>query len=533
MSRERFWASLRVAGFALLGAHVAVMAFAGFSRSGVTALNTFATLLGSLAVPLCTWDLVRRVDHALDGFAPGRTVGGALRVLLAVLLLGVVPGLFTTFDDAPLPLLGRVVELSTALLSIAVAMSLVFLGLGVADLLYDLTARFRHLSTRLMALLLFASLWTFFWLGTLGLSLRKLLAWAIEQGHLEAYVEGIEQLERVVDTYSGGILGGVAGVISLELPFTLLLAWRFGRNATRGLGELLRGFDRVAKGELESPVPVEGNDEVAEMQRGFNAMLEAARERRFLETAFGRYVSPVILERVKGAHEHGGLLQGERKDATVLFSDIRGFTAMSAELPPEQVISLLNAYMSRMIETIARYDGYINKFVGDAILVVFNAPIEQPDHALRALACAAAMQEELERANAARLFGERAFEMGIGINTGPVVAGNLGNARQVEFTVIGDTVNVASRACGIAGAREVAVTEAVLERAKSAAGSRASAELSARSLGAVELKGKGPTELFALETGTEPLDRLLKGAARALLPQASIPTPLATPPGGR
>lgn len=525
-ARERLWAAVRVAGFALLAAHVVVMVFAGFSQAGLTALNASATLLGTLAVPLCTWDLVRRLDGFFDRLLPGRGIGGAARVLAALLLIGVVPGLFTTFADAPLPLLGRVVELSTALVSIAVAMSLVLLGLGVADLLYELTAGVRHLSTRLMVLLSFASLWTFFWLGTLGLSARQLLAWAIEQGHLETYVEGIEQLERLVEAYTGGVIGSVAGLIGLELPFMLLLAWRFGRNATRGLSTLTSGFERVARGELDAPVPVEGNDEVADMQRGFNEMLSAARERRFLETAFGRYVSPVILERVKEAHEAGGLLQGERVEASVLFSDIRGFTAMSAELPPEQVISLLNAYMSRMIETIARYDGYINKFVGDAIMVVFNTPLAQPDHALRALACAAAMQEELSRANADGAFGDRALEMGIGINTGPVVAGNLGNTRQVEFTVIGDTVNVASRACSAAGSRQVAVTRAVLDHA--------GVPLATKSLGAVDLKGKGPTELFCLETSQEELDRALSDANRPPeLPASSRPTPLATPSGER
>jgi adenylate cyclase len=181
-----------------------------------------------------------------------------------------------------------------------------------------------------------------------------------------------------------------------------------------------------------------------------------------------------------------------------MFSDIRGFTALSATLAPEQVIAVLNAYMSLMIETIARYDGYINKFVGDAIMVVFNVPLDQPDHALRAVACARAMQRELADANARGLFGER-LEMGVGINTGSLVAGNLGNERQVEFTVLGDTVNVASRACGKAGAGEVVLTAA----AREAAGASAPAT----SLGRVALKGKGEVELFQLALDDGSYDR--------------------------
>jgi class 3 adenylate cyclase len=277
----------------------------------------------------------------------------------------------------------------------------------------------------------------------------------------------------------------------------MVMAWRVGRRATGGVAVLRAGFDRVARGDFEHPVAVQGNDEFAAMQRGFNDMLAAARERQFLERAFGRYVSPVVLDRLRTSGTHA-MLVGERRVATVMFSDIRGFTALSATLAPEQVIAVLNAYMSLMIETIARYDGYINKFVGDAIMVVFNVPLDQPDHALRAVACARAMQRELADANARGLFGER-LEMGVGINTGSLVAGNLGNERQVEFTVLGDTVNVASRACGKAGAGEVVLTAA----AREAAGASAPAT----SLGRVALKGKGEVELFQLALDDGSYDR--------------------------
>ena len=154
-------------------------------------------------------------------------------------------------------------------------------------------------------------------------------------------------------------------------------------------------------------------------------------------------------------------MASESRVATLLFADIRGFTALSAAMSPEEVIGLLNRYMSILIEVVARYDGYINKFIGDAVLVVWNAPLDQPDHAARAARCAAAMQRALGRANAAGEFGSRTVGMGIGLNTGPLVIGQLGNERQAEFTVIGDTVNVASRACSHAAAGQVALTVAV------------------------------------------------------------------------
>ncbi len=352
-----------------------------------------------------------------------------------------------------------------------------------------------------MVLLVFASLGTFFWLSFVGLQAREVVLWAVKQGHLEAWVNGIEWVSQSATAY----LGGLAGALGFELPFLVILAWRFGRNATRGLSVLHEGFGRVAQGNYDVAVPVSGNDEVAEMQRGFNEMLDAARERLFLETAFGRYVSFLVLDRMRAEGE-GGMLSGERRVATVLFSDIRGFTALSADLAPEQVIAVLNAYMSRMIDTIATYDGYINKFVGDAIMVVFNVPLDQDAHALRALACAQAMQEELERANEAGAFeGVERLDMGIGLNTGPLVAGNLGNERQVEFTVIGDTVNVASRACSHAGSKEVVFTQSLLK----AISEERSDDIDYDDLGEVAVKGKGMMRFYCLTIGSAALDGLL------------------------
>lgn len=489
-------------GVVLLVVHVLGMALAGFTR-GAGAVAYLAGLAGLISVPLCSWQLSRLLDALAERLGKRSFFAAGLRVVLGLVSIALVPAVYNALSRAPLPLIGRVLELAVAALSVVVMCGLVLLALGLADLLYLSTWRLRRLSTRLMVLLLFTSLGTFFWLSFVGLQARDALLWAVEQGHLQAWVAWIDTLSRAASAY----LGGLAGALGLELPFLMLLAWRFGRNATSGLSVLHQGFARVAAGDYDEGVPVRGNDEVAEMQRGFNAMLDAARERHFLETAFGRYVSPVVLERMR-REGGGGMLGGERRVATVLFSDIRGFTALSADLAPEQVIAVLNTYMSRMIDTIARYDGYINKFVGDAIMVVFNVPLDQPDHALRALACAQAMQEELARDNERGLFGEvDRIEMGIGLNTGALVAGNLGNERQVEFTVLGDTVNVASRACNQAGKNQVVLTPSVLE----AIDEPARAALSCDDLGEIEVKGKGKMHFLRLESPLSQLDDLLFG----------------------
>jgi class 3 adenylate cyclase len=414
-------------------------------------------------------------------------VAGLLRASVGVGLIALVPMLFTQLEASGQPFLLRLVEVLAVLLPVAVASSLVLIGIGGADVLYALTRSFSHLSTRLMLLLLVSALGTVAWLSYVGPEGRRLLMWAVERGHLQDYIAPLQMLER----YAGSHVGGIAGAVGLQLPFILLRAWRFGRNATDDLADLRRAFQRVAQGNLDEPVPVTGRDEVASMKRGFNQMLVLARERRLLETAFGRYVSPVLLERFKAERDRA-LGHSESRTATVVFADIRGFTALSAELAPEEVIGLLNSFMSVLIETVARYDGYINKFVGDAILVVWNAPLDQPDHLARALQCSSAMQQAIAEANAAGAFGARTIGMGVGINTGPLVMGQLGNERQAEFTVIGDTVNVASRTCGLAAPGQIALTAATRDLHL---GVQPGEALRFTSLGKRELKGKGLVEL--------------------------------------
>ncbi|MFO0608640.1 MAG: adenylate/guanylate cyclase domain-containing protein [Polyangiales bacterium] len=493
-------ALITTAALALLAGHVAAMALAGFTRGGGSAVAWAATAMGIVSAALCSFEFVRAVDARVEA-QPWLALGGGLaRVALGVVLVAVVPLAYGVLSSLPLPLIGRVLELCSLALTVAVLSGLALFTLGLADALYRVTAGVRRLSTRLMVLFLVAALGTFLWLTFVGMQAHAALAWAVRAGRLQAYVHLFEWLSRSASV----VLGGLAGAIGFELPFALLMAWRFGRRATDGLAVLRAGFDRVARGDYDHPVAVSGNDEFAAMQRGFNEMLASARERQFLERAFGRYVSPVVLDRLRGVGA-GAMLAGERRVATVMFSDIRGFTAMSTALAPEQVIAVLNAYMSLMIETIARHDGYINKFVGDAILVVFNVPLDQPDHALRALACARAMQRELAAANARGAFGAQELRMGVGVNTGPLVAGNLGNARQVEFTVLGDTVNVASRACSKAAADEVVLTAEAREAALGML--RAGEAAPTRDLGNVALKGKGEVALHALDLDAWRCDR--------------------------
>lgn len=172
--------------------------------------------------------------------------------------------------------------------------------------------------------------------------------------------------------------------------------------------------------------------------------VSAEREKRWLRTAFGHYLAPSVLEEVLRQPDKLRL-GGERRRMTVLFSDVAGFTTFSEKLPPEEVSALLNAYLDRMTDCVAQTDGTLDKFVGDAVMAEWNAPLAQPDHAARACETALLMLEEVSRQRTAWQGAGGALDIRIGINTGEMVVGNMGSHQVFDYTVIGNEVNTASR----------------------------------------------------------------------------------------
>ncbi len=160
----------------------------------------------------------------------------------------------------------------------------------------------------------------------------------------------------------------------------------------------------------------------------------------------GRFLSPNVASRILAASDHGAELGApEVREVTILFADISGFTAMSETMSPSTVALLLNDYLSRMTDVIFKYEGTLDKYIGDAIMAIFGAPIDMPDHAARAIRAALAMQERLAEWNSERKEGHPARSIRIGINSGNAVAGEIGSVKKKEYTVLGDTVNTASR----------------------------------------------------------------------------------------
>ncbi len=222
----------------------------------------------------------------------------------------------------------------------------------------------------------------------------------------------------------------------------------------------------------------------------------------------GRFLSPQVTNRILATAESQGAALGvpEIKDVSVLFADIVGFTSMSEKMSPAAVSYLLNDYLSRMTEIIFKYDGTLDKYIGDAIMAVFGAPLDMPDHAERAIRAALEMRSRLEEFNTERREGPQ-LRIRIGINSGKVVAGEIGSVNKKEYTVLGDAVNTASRLeSSVAKPMMVVVGENTYEAAKGF--------FECRSLGAMALKGKEQTvEAYEVVRALDAVDLTPPGAA--------------------
>jgi adenylate cyclase len=186
---------------------------------------------------------------------------------------------------------------------------------------------------------------------------------------------------------------------------------------------------------------------------------ERIRREALVRSNFERYFAPQLAERIADSVE-ATKLGGDKRPVAVLFSDIRGFTPLSESMSPDEIATLLTEYFSEMVECVFRHAGMLDKFIGDAVMAQWGAPLGNPDDADRALQAAIDMMAALEGLNARWLAqGRPTLEIGIGLNYGEAFAGNIGSERRLEFTVIGDTVNTASRLCSAAGPGEILLSD--------------------------------------------------------------------------
>ena len=285
---------------------------------------------------------------------------------------------------------------------------------------------------------------------------------------LAASQTGLMDRDTQFITFAGTSAMVVASVLILLMAaIAYALASYRSNQITQPISVLSNATRELADGSLRQDLPITTDDEVGALTDAFNRMRvqlqesEAAllesndqlndanesleKHNRFIRDTFGRYLSDDIVDNLLD-HPEGLRLGGETRPVTILMSDLRGFTSMAARLVPEQVVAILNRYLGGMVEVIARYQGTIDEFIGDAILVIFGAPVRRADHAEAAVACAVAMQLAMDDVNESnRRDGLPELEMGIGVNTGEVVVGNIGSETRAKYGVVGSSVNLASR----------------------------------------------------------------------------------------
>ena len=259
-------------------------------------------------------------------------------------------------------------------------------------------------------------------------------------------------------------------------------AFALGTVLSRPISRLMEGTRAIADGNYAITLHVPSRDEIGELTQSFNEMAASLREKDAIKRAFTRYVArEVVTEILKDPDKI--VLTGERREVTVLFCDVRGFTSISERLSPEEVVSLLNAFYTLMIDTTFKHDGTLDKFLGDGVMAVFGAPIFHPDHSVRALRTALAMQAGIRELSAQRVAeGKAPLKIGIGVNAGSAVAGNVGTEARMEYTVIGDSVNLAARLESYAKAGQILISAATYALVKKA--------IDARPLGRMKVRGK-------------------------------------------
>ncbi len=250
----------------------------------------------------------------------------------------------------------------------------------------------------------------------------------------------------------------VGGILCIAI---ILLLIRFvGGKMVRTIGKVSEAAQQVARGNYGAPLPVKTRDEIGQLIDSFNTMVQGLKEKDFISNTFGRYVDEEIARGLMRRPE-ASRLGGEKREVAILMSDLREFTPLSETLSPDATISMLNRYFSRIIETIQKHKGIIVDFFGDALLVFFD-PLDGPvaPSVNRAIECAFAMQRVMDIFNAEnRVEGLPELEMGIGVNAGEVVVGNIGSETRAKYGIVGSAVNITQRIQSNAEGGEVVISE--------------------------------------------------------------------------
>jgi adenylate cyclase len=270
----------------------------------------------------------------------------------------------------------------------------------------------------------------------LGIRTRLLVSWALGAA-IPLLIIALSYVGRGSADSPNQV--AIWALVTVGIAVGALVITTAARSITEPLDAIRAALARVQRDELDVDVPVDDGGEVGQLQAGFNRMVAGLRDRRALADLFGRHVGTEVasLARAQGVH-----LGGERREASVVFVDLVGSSRLAQSRSADAVVGLLNTFFATVVERIEQEGGWVNKFEGDAALCVFGAPVELDDPATAALCTARAVRDQVAE------MGE--LQIGIGVAAGPVIAGQIGAASRLEYTIIGDAVNEAARLTDLA-----------------------------------------------------------------------------------
>jgi adenylate cyclase len=277
------------------------------------------------------------------------------------------------------------------------------------------------------------------------------------------------------------------------LLISIAIGTWIARTVARPVLQLAEGTQKIGAGDYSHRINVRTSDEIGVLANAFNRMSEGLAERDQVRDLLGKVVSPAVATELL---RKDVTLGGEEREVTILFSDLRNFTGMSEQFSAQEMLGILNRYFTQMSGIVEGHDGVVDKYVGDAMMALFGAPLAGPDDADHALETALEMSAALDELNRQwQRQGRSALDIGIGINTDIVVAGNMGSQTRLNYTVIGDGVNLASRLQTLTKTPDydarIIVAKSTLEKAKG--------RYRTRRLGDVAVRGKqNSTEIYAL-----------------------------------
>lgn len=259
----------------------------------------------------------------------------------------------------------------------------------------------------------------------------------------------------------------------------------------RPVFRLFKGTKEIALGNFDYQIPVKSKDEMGDLIRSFNKMAAELKKKEVLKGVFNRYVSQHVADEILKEPEMIRL-GGDRRDVTVFFADVRGFTSLSRKMPPEDTVEYLNSYFTLITEIIFRFEGTVDKFIGDAVMTVFGSPIQSDRHLEQGIKAAVAIKKAVEKVNSLRQGCALVpFKIGIGLDSGEVIIGNMGSQVRMEYTAVGEAVNMAARLTDHARGGDIIVSGLVYDKIKN--------HVVAESMPGVSIKGfESPLTLYAV-----------------------------------